>query len=143
MVGDRILFCPSRVWDPIDDGPLATILRNAGSAQAACVAVFRASAHASVDGGAAIAVMDFPKELETVSSGPTNGAGPDASPAKPEETLLEQVGRDLTALTREDKLDPIIGRDDETRRLGQVLIQRRKGECVARRGRGSRQDVPR
>src|SRR5215207_4732710 len=42
----------------------------------------------------------------------------------PEDTFeaLEKYGRDLTAEAREGKLDPVIGRDDEIRRVIQVLI---------------------
>ncbi|MBU2431058.1 MAG: AAA family ATPase, partial [Proteobacteria bacterium] len=43
---------------------------------------------------------------------------------------LEKFGRDLTALAREGKLDPVIGRDDEIRRIVQVLSRRRKNNPV-------------
>lgn len=43
---------------------------------------------------------------------------------------LEQYGRDLTALARLRKLDPVIGRDDEIRRLTQVLARRTKNNPV-------------
>jgi ATP-dependent Clp protease ATP-binding subunit ClpB len=39
---------------------------------------------------------------------------------------LEKYGRDLTALARQGKLDPVIGRDEEIRRLVQVLSRRTK-----------------
>ncbi len=39
---------------------------------------------------------------------------------------LAQYGRDLTALAREGKLDPIIGRDTETERVIQILSRRTK-----------------
>ncbi len=39
---------------------------------------------------------------------------------------LEKYGRDLTALARKGKLDPVIGRDDEIRRTMQVLSRRTK-----------------
>ncbi|MFO7912620.1 MAG: Clp protease N-terminal domain-containing protein, partial [Desulfotignum sp.] len=39
---------------------------------------------------------------------------------------LEKYGRDLTQLARTGKLDPVIGRDDEIRRIVQVLSRRRK-----------------
>jgi ATP-dependent Clp protease ATP-binding subunit ClpB len=50
----------------------------------------------------------------------------------PEATLnaLEQFGRDLTAIAREGKLDPVIGRDDEIRRVIQVLSRRTKNNPV-------------
>ena len=39
---------------------------------------------------------------------------------------LEKYGRDLTALARQGKMDPVIGRDDEIRRLVQILSRRTK-----------------
>ena len=43
---------------------------------------------------------------------------------------LEKYGRDLTALARQGKLDPVIGRDDEIRRVMQVLARRTKNNPV-------------
>jgi len=50
----------------------------------------------------------------------------------PESTLnaLEQYGRDLTQVARQGKLDPVIGRDDEIRRVIQVLSRRTKNNPV-------------
>ncbi len=50
----------------------------------------------------------------------------------PESTLnaLEQFGRDLTSIARQGKLDPVIGRDDEIRRVIQVLSRRTKNNPV-------------
>ena len=50
----------------------------------------------------------------------------------PEETFqsLEKYGRDLTTLARSGKLDPVIGRDDEIRRVIQVLSRRTKNNPV-------------
>ncbi|CAL0321265.1 unnamed protein product [Lupinus luteus] len=39
---------------------------------------------------------------------------------------LEKYGNDLTELARRDKLDPVIGRDDEIRRCIQILARRTK-----------------
>jgi ATP-dependent Clp protease ATP-binding subunit ClpB len=52
--------------------------------------------------------------------------------ADPEATFqaLEQYGRDLTAMARQGKLDPVIGRDDEIRRVIQVLSRRTKNNPV-------------
>ena len=48
--------------------------------------------------------------------------------ANPESTYqaLEKYGRDLTAMARQGKLDPVIGRDEEIRRLIQILSRRTK-----------------
>jgi ATP-dependent Clp protease ATP-binding subunit ClpB len=43
---------------------------------------------------------------------------------------LERFGRDLTELARSGKLDPVIGRDDEVRRVVQVLSRRTKNNPV-------------
>ena len=43
---------------------------------------------------------------------------------------LERFGRDLTDLARRGKLDPVIGRDDEIRRVIQVLSSRTKNNPV-------------
>ncbi|MBL8132216.1 MAG: ATP-dependent chaperone ClpB [Anaerolineae bacterium] len=50
----------------------------------------------------------------------------------PESTYksLEKYGRDLTALARQGKLDPVIGREDEIRRVIQVLSRRTKNNPV-------------
>ncbi len=50
----------------------------------------------------------------------------------PEETYqaLEKYGRDLTDYARKGKLDPVIGRDDEIRRVIQVLSRRTKNNPV-------------
>ncbi len=43
---------------------------------------------------------------------------------------LKRYGRDLVQLAREGKLDPVIGRDDEIRRIMQVLVRRTKNNPV-------------
>ena len=50
----------------------------------------------------------------------------------PEETYqaLERYGRDLTALARAGKLDPVIGRDEEIRRVIEILSRRTKNNPV-------------
>ena len=50
----------------------------------------------------------------------------------PEQTFqaLEKYGVDLTALAREGKIDPVIGRDEEVRRTIQVLSRRTKNNPV-------------
>ena len=50
----------------------------------------------------------------------------------PEEQFqaLEKYGQDLTARARDGKIDPVIGRDDEIRRVIQVLSRRTKNNPV-------------
>jgi ATP-dependent Clp protease ATP-binding subunit ClpB len=44
--------------------------------------------------------------------------------------VLEKYTKDLTALARQEKLDPVIGRDEEIRRVMQVLSRRTKNNPV-------------
>ena len=43
---------------------------------------------------------------------------------------LEKYGRDLTELARQGKLDPVIGREDEIKRVMQILTRRTKNNPV-------------
>ena len=43
---------------------------------------------------------------------------------------LEKYARNLTRLARQEKLDPVIGRDDEIRRSVQILSRRRKNNPI-------------
>jgi ATP-dependent Clp protease ATP-binding subunit ClpB len=58
--------------------------------------------------------------------------GQQVTDANPEDKYqaLEKYGRDLTALAKQGKLDPVIGRDEEIRRLIQVLSRRTKNNPV-------------
>ena len=48
------------------------------------------------------------------------------TPGRNKPTTLEQYSRDLTALAREGRLDPVIGRENEIRRVIQILSRRTK-----------------
>src|SRR3954452_14008212 len=63
--------------------------------------------------------------LGVVRSAPVTGENP-------EDTLqaLEKFGRDLTRAAEDGKLDPVIGRDEEIRRVIQVLSRRTKNNPV-------------
>jgi ATP-dependent Clp protease ATP-binding subunit ClpB len=50
--------------------------------------------------------------------------------AEEQQTPLERFGRDLTEIAEQGKLDPVIGRDDEIRRVVQVLSRRTKNNPV-------------
>lgn len=50
--------------------------------------------------------------------------------AKDETPTLDSLSRDLTALARQGKLDPVIGRNDEVRRMIQVISRRTKNNPV-------------
>jgi len=76
--------------------------------------------------------------------------GDDESGMGDQESALEKYARDLVAEARAGKIDPIIGRDEEIRRVIQILSRRTKNNpvligspgvgktAVVRRGRGSR-----
>jgi ATP-dependent Clp protease ATP-binding subunit ClpB len=54
----------------------------------------------------------------------------DSATAEESYEALEKYTRDMTALAKEGKLDPVIGRDDEIRRTIQVLSRRTKNNPV-------------
>jgi len=58
--------------------------------------------------------------------------GQTVSSSNPEATLesLEKYGIDLTELARQERLDPVIGREEEIRRVIQILSRRRKNNPV-------------
>ena len=58
---------------------------------------------------------------------PVAGQG---QPAEEEQSPLQRFGRDLTETAEEGKLDPVIGRDEEIRRVIQVLSRRTKNNPV-------------
>jgi ATP-dependent Clp protease ATP-binding subunit ClpB len=61
-----------------------------------------------------------------------DGANPAASQgqAEEEQSPLQRFGRDLTEIAEQGKLDPVIGRDEEIRRVIQVLSRRTKNNPV-------------
>jgi ATP-dependent Clp protease ATP-binding subunit ClpB len=52
------------------------------------------------------------------------------APPEEEQKPLDRFGRDLTQLAEQGKLDPVIGRDEEIRRVIQVLSRRTKNNPV-------------
>ncbi|MHB8233864.1 MAG: ATP-dependent Clp protease ATP-binding subunit [Solirubrobacteraceae bacterium] len=62
-----------------------------------------------------------------MAANPTN---PAAQAPEEEQTPLERFGRDLTEIAEAGKLDPVIGRDEEIRRVIQVLSRRTKNNPV-------------
>jgi len=60
-----------------------------------------------------------------------DGVNPSGASAQEEEqSPLERFGRDLTETAEQGKLDPVIGRDEEIRRVIQVLSRRTKNNPV-------------
>lgn len=85
------------------DGPAKDLLLSAGASSDALLAAFEA-----VRGSARVTSADAEDGYQS----------------------LEKYGIDLTALAREGKLDPVIGRDAEIRRVVQVLSRRTKNNPV-------------
>ena len=69
------------------------------------------------------------KVLEALTTVRGNQRVTDQNPEGKYEAL-EKYGRDLTELARKGKLDPVIGRDEEVRRVIQVLSRRTKNNPV-------------
>ncbi|MDE0572752.1 AAA family ATPase [Demequina sp. B12] len=57
-------------------------------------------------------------------------ATPQAPDTQEQQSALEQFGQDFTALAEAGSLDPVIGRDEEIRRVMQVLTRRTKNNAV-------------
>ncbi len=64
-----------------------------------------------------------PSEADEAESG-------EARPKEVKTPALNAFGRDLTALAREGKLDPVIGRESELERVVQILCRRNKNNPV-------------
>src|SRR5438128_1528598 len=62
--------------------------------------------------------------------GASAGGGSGSQEAPSGSLVLDQFGRNLTALAREKKLDPVIGREREIERVMQVLSRRTKNNPV-------------
>ena len=54
----------------------------------------------------------------------------DYAPKKKEESVLLDFSTNITELAMDNKLDPVIGRDEETERVAQILSRRRKNNPV-------------
>jgi ATP-dependent Clp protease ATP-binding subunit ClpB len=86
-----------------DDSPVADLLNRQGIDKNAIL-----QALASIRGGQRVTSQDPESTYES----------------------LEKYGRDLTALARQGKLDPVIGRDEEIRRVVHIISRRTKNNPV-------------
>jgi ATP-dependent Clp protease ATP-binding subunit ClpB len=71
-----------------------------------------------------------PAGLEAAANALRKGRTADSASAEEGYDALKRYARDLTQAARDDKLDPVIGRDDEIRRTIQVLSRRTKNNPV-------------
>ncbi len=82
-------------------------------------------------------IMKGGSSRPTATAGASGGSGRSsrskqakAKMDKSKTPVLDNFGRDLTALAEEDKLDPIVGREPEIERVAQVLSRRKKNNPV-------------
>lgn len=73
-----------------------------------------------------IDLMDFKKELENIRAGKKI----DSKSADESFDALNKFGVDLTQKARENKLEPVIGREEEIQRLMQILIRKTKNNPI-------------
>lgn len=70
------------------------------------------------------------QDILNALSGNTNNPQGNAEESKRKKKIntpaLDQYGRDLTEMAKEGKLDPVVGRDEETQRLLEILCRRIK-----------------
>lgn len=65
-------------------------------------------------------------ESEDSKQNPFSGSTSQKSNKKSKTPVLDNFGRDLTALAEEGKLDPVVGREEEIQRVSQILSRRKK-----------------
>jgi ATP-dependent Clp protease ATP-binding subunit ClpB len=70
------------------------------------------------------------RELRTALEKQRGGKKVDSKTAEQNYESLEKYGIDLTQLAKDGKLDPVIGRDEEIRRIMQILLRRTKNNPV-------------
>jgi ATP-dependent Clp protease ATP-binding subunit ClpC len=80
-------------------------------------------------------VLNLLGEGQAQQQGGAKGEAPASGSGSPSRTksktpTLDEFGRDLTAMAREGKLDPVIGRADEIERMIQILARRTKNNPV-------------
>ena len=79
--------------------------------------------------GAGVEMEEGPEGPEGLDPG-EGEPGPAQRRGKSKTPALDSFGRDLTAMAKNDELDPVIGRVDEIERLVQVLCRRTKNNPV-------------
>ena len=72
----------------------------------------------------------FPEDENTGDGGekenPFSSSGTSKNIKKSNTPVLDNFGRDLTAMAEEGKLDPVVGREKEIQRVSQILSRRKK-----------------
>nr|WP_279672199.1 ATP-dependent chaperone ClpB [Flexivirga meconopsidis] len=118
------------VAQPSMSRALANVLEQARQAMASMGDTFVSTDHLLL---ALARTGEFGLDAEAIAAAiPQTRGGGKVNSAEPEGAFdaLEKYGTDLTAVAREGKLDPVIGRDSEIRRVVQVLSRRTKNNPV-------------
>jgi len=113
---------------------LATAEADAKAASDAFVTTERLLIAVAKEGGDAAKALGSagvkPAGLESAAKSMRKGRTADSASAEEGYDALKRYARDLTAAARDQKLDPVIGRDEEIRRTIQVLARRTKNNPV-------------
>jgi ATP-dependent Clp protease ATP-binding subunit ClpB len=128
----------SSVSQPTLSGSLARVLADAevraeqlGDAYVATEHLLISLATVDSDAKKVLAALNIKPNVLTRAFNEARGSKRVTSPeAEGTSSALDQYGVDLTAMARDGKLDPVIGRDAEIRRVVQVLARRTKNNPV-------------
>ncbi|WP_413451890.1 ATP-dependent chaperone ClpB [Georgenia phoenicis] len=128
----------SSVAQPSPSRPMMAVITHAGEEATALGDEFVSTEHlllalARSESPAGQVLRDLGADREALLDAlPTVRGSGRVTSADPEGTYnaLEKYGQDLTAAAREGRLDPVIGRDAEIRRVVQVLSRRTKNNPV-------------
>jgi ATP-dependent Clp protease ATP-binding subunit ClpC len=74
--------------------------------------------------------LEYERVKEEINRVLRGGETVGAAKEKSKTPFLDHFGRDLTSLARENKLDPVIGREKEIERVVQILSRRKKNNPV-------------
>jgi len=126
------------VSQPTLSGALARVLADAETRAGSLGDAYIATEHflialASVDSDAKRILTDAGATADALTEAFQQARGSKRVTSESQEatsSALEQYGYDMTAAAREGKLDPVIGRDQEIRRVIQVLARRTKNNPV-------------
>ncbi|MGH6944817.1 MAG: Clp protease N-terminal domain-containing protein, partial [Geminicoccaceae bacterium] len=107
------------------------IAKKAGDSFVTVERLLLALAMSATDAGKALKDAGVtPQNLNRAIDDLRKGRTADTAAAEQGYDALKKYARDLTAAARDGKLDPVIGRDDEIRRVIQVLSRRTKNNPV-------------
>lgn len=84
----------------------------------------------SPDSGSHSDARSVSASLSSSKGSKSSGSSREKKMEKSKTPVLDNFGRDLTQLAEEEKLDPIIGREEEIMRVAQVLSRRKKNNPV-------------